>query len=743
MSDFGNVKSLLSRINQRIIGKIVGKFTPLARYTHVSLNLSVQDSLSDASFTAVAHEYMSKLGYKNQPYIIVKHNDKEYDHVHIISTTVKQDLSSVNTRNDRRRSQAITRQLEKDYSLVQVASKSSKTKDHQQYITSLLSLDPHKDAGVRFYIEDQIQRLLSRYKFRSTEEFIKELTNYQIKAIVTTSKKGTKGIAFGLLSEDEHYNQKTGLIPGSRINRNFSFPKLSKRFEANTSQKFIKSQKMRLKKQVHKVYDMFSNLYIDDLPNALKNLGGIDITLTQSETGNIPGYKIYDKSKYIFKASEIDRNFSINSSNPISADNTKTTINFTSKSTEKVFEKIMKEAYSQYFIRNISNTVFESDLLHHLQFKDLQPYIENNASFKFISSFIDRGEASRVTSLFENNLKRLKEGIREIEAKEYQTLLHKGSLADKVINIIAKENKGTTIDGYAILQSLGARYNGTHLSHLKSNKYNIPFISRSVQRTPKKVYPLNPAGARFQNYSMLSYLIDNIPDAKKNIKPTSYFLPMYYPDIYNNLPESVKELYEKVSLGKYLEASISTQQLFERNQVDFIQLLNSKGIFITYENNTFKANSILSTAAISLSPQIESYLKDYSNLSGLLDFQKEKLTNTFEGITKDNALKSLWITYLIEHEIYDKAAYLLITDKQKPLIDPRVYNYHLENGLQEQMGIIRNQNLSKEMAALYKKAAYIFRSAVSTKNKKSREMFNGFKDELTDFQQKSNIDKSI
>lgn len=40
---------------------------------HISLNPHPDDRLSDAELTAIAEEYLARLGYGNQPYAIFKH----------------------------------------------------------------------------------------------------------------------------------------------------------------------------------------------------------------------------------------------------------------------------------------------------------------------------------------------------------------------------------------------------------------------------------------------------------------------------------------------------------------------------------------------------------------------------------------------------------------------------------------------------------------------------------------------
>lgn len=53
---------------------------------HISLNPDPKDTVSDEQFTEKAQEYMERMGYGNQPYIVFKHTDNRNDKSTSIST---------------------------------------------------------------------------------------------------------------------------------------------------------------------------------------------------------------------------------------------------------------------------------------------------------------------------------------------------------------------------------------------------------------------------------------------------------------------------------------------------------------------------------------------------------------------------------------------------------------------------------------------------------------------------------
>lgn len=84
---------------------------------HISLNPHPDDKLTDGELTRMAHEYMQRMGYGDQPYIIVKHEDIDRHHLHIVSVRVDEQGKRINSDFTKRRSLAILRDFEQRYNL--------------------------------------------------------------------------------------------------------------------------------------------------------------------------------------------------------------------------------------------------------------------------------------------------------------------------------------------------------------------------------------------------------------------------------------------------------------------------------------------------------------------------------------------------------------------------------------------------------------------------------------------------
>ena len=55
---------------------------------HISLNPHPDDRLTDQEFEILAREYLDKLGFGEQPFIIYKHEDIDRHHIHIVTVNV-------------------------------------------------------------------------------------------------------------------------------------------------------------------------------------------------------------------------------------------------------------------------------------------------------------------------------------------------------------------------------------------------------------------------------------------------------------------------------------------------------------------------------------------------------------------------------------------------------------------------------------------------------------------------------
>ncbi len=271
---------------------------------HASINPHPDDKLTDADLTEIGREYMEKLGYGGQPYIIFKHDDISRGHIHIVSVRVKSDGSKIYDSMEGKRSEKITEDLEEKYNLH--PAKGQKYED----IRLLSKVDTSK-GEVKKQIASVIRMVEGSYHFQSMGEYkaILSLYNIGIEEVKgEAAGKPYKGILYGVLDKK---GEKIGKqIKSSIFGKKFGYKGLEKRMQ--TSKEKIKKEAVREK--LKKVVSEALSKSPDEV-SFRKNLHekNVDLVLRRSEEGRIYGVTFIDhSSRTILNGSRLGKEFSAN-----------------------------------------------------------------------------------------------------------------------------------------------------------------------------------------------------------------------------------------------------------------------------------------------------------------------------------------------------------------------------------------------------------------------------------------------
>mgnify|MGYP005886421861 CR=1 FL=1 len=167
---------------------------------HVSLNPHPDDKLSDVELSAIAEEYMKRMGYGSQPYVAFKHQDISRHHLHIVSVRVNEEGKKINDKFERRRSKDITRSLEQKYGL-HTAEKVSKEKKPGLKMVDVSA------GNVKEQVENVVKAVINKYHFLTFNEYKAVLTKFNIAAEeVKGSHYGTSysGIVYSATDNDDN-----------------------------------------------------------------------------------------------------------------------------------------------------------------------------------------------------------------------------------------------------------------------------------------------------------------------------------------------------------------------------------------------------------------------------------------------------------------------------------------------------------------------------------------------------------
>ena len=703
------------------------------RYVHATINLPRGEHLEDIDFFEMSKAYMVHMGYGDQPYMVVRHHDTKHEHVHIVSTTIRENGLQINLSNDFKRNVAIQKYLEKQFGL----SPSPETRQDRELPIYRIAQFKNEDInGVRYYIQDITNNMLQKYKVRGFKELSEILRPHHIH-LRTVDHNGRDGVSFGIEVEEGY---RSRFINGSTVHPQLSGPKLQKVFERNKRSKLLPMVKKRLEKQIMITFKLFDSIHFEDLPDVLNSYQNLDCELVYDKENQPKDIIIYDKSGFILRASKISSNIDLtNQPQLINSENGETSIAVDGIQFGLELQKLIKNAFHRSYLDANKRDILLSEFILLKSFKEALLYIASSEQYSFLNHYSTKNGESPLLNLVQNEFESMRDMLGISEAnKEHKTLENRVSILKKVLEAHVfdiSESKSTL---FHLLQSLGLKYGNGRISYINSN---IHFVEMQLDNyyIPNDKEAYISFGSIHQNVRILETLMEVKGGKGTDISATAFFLPMLLPQLYGSMTSDYGKWYEEHSLKAYLHKTERLHLQYEKSASDYIKLFNVKGFYFEQIGYKISLSSIYSKHGVSipLASKTEAYLKSIKNLDQLLNEQSKTLSNIMdEG---RGQLKNLWLSYLIEKELYGKAAFMMIYDKLRPNLDKDVMEYHLEKGLREQLHQVSKQKLNSQQATILRRSAFAFSTLLRNRPYKDEEVFNGFKDELTDYSKRNGI----
>jgi hypothetical protein len=699
------------------------------RYAHISLNLPHGENINDKTFLEISTEYMENMGYGTQPYIIVRHNDTEHQHVHIVTTNVKDDGKVLEIFNSHRRSMATRQHLERKYDLTPAPTTKRKERLPIHRLPELqFGMDAEK--GTRNYLQDVLNSINQKYKVRSFEELARLVRPYHIEVKTTKNESGRTGVKYGLNNQKGY---RTNFINGSEVHRNLSGPKLQKVFDIHSKSKLLPMHRKRLLKQIETTYDLFRTIRPEELEEVVKEYQDIDIKLENNE-GVIEGFTIHDRSGYVFRARELSKNIRRQNRTDIFMNgNEPTQIDIESKQFKLEVQKTIKEALTASYLKSSKQERLLSEHIMTRNFGDIVPSLMASEKHDLLERYIPRDQRTKFRKAVENAFPIVRERLYELETKkEKEALESKFKLIGKVLK---KEifNVGTKQGSVRLLfQSLGVKYHDNKLSFTNSNRHTIP-VKLGHLPFPKEMGNYVSSGFVRQNHLMLEMLTEQSSDNSPKLTASAIFLPMIFPNLYEKMNSDYKKQYEGVALASYVKNAERTHAPFEKSAKDYITLFNAKGFYFVKGEKGFEVKSIYTDngSRWPLPKRTSQYLNSIPDLTTALKEQQTVINNLIEK--GRNKLENLWAGHLMERRMYDKVAFMLSVEKAHPNLHRELVEHHMDNGLRQSLVQVSERQSSIKQNRSLRKGVNALGNLLGGSGYKEEQMFNGFKDEFTDF----------
>jgi len=275
---------------------------------HISLNFDPSEQLSDSLLKDIAAEYMDKIGFSGQPYLLYRHNDAGHPHVHIVSTNIRNDGKRIELHNlGKNQSEKARKQIELKYGLMRPED----SKNKQRYELSPVNVQKvlYGKAATKRAVTTVLNKVISEYKFSSLPELNAVLRQYNVAADRGTERSRinqNNGLVYRILDER---GEKVGVpIKASDFYNKPTLSFLQERFKLNEPQKAI--HKSRLKNAIDFALLKKDNQTLKSLVTALGR-DGINVILRQNEQGFIYGLTYVDhRTKCVFNGSDLGKSYS-------------------------------------------------------------------------------------------------------------------------------------------------------------------------------------------------------------------------------------------------------------------------------------------------------------------------------------------------------------------------------------------------------------------------------------------------
>ncbi len=271
---------------------------------HISLNPHPEDVLTDTELQDIAREYLEKLGFGNQPYLVFKHEDIDRHHLHIVTINVGEDGKRINCDFLYRRSDRIRKELEQKYGL-HPAGHRNPILDNPLRKVDATAGDVKKQVG------NTVKALNRQYRFQTMGEYRALLSLYNL--TVEEARGNVRGREYhGLVYSvtDDAGNKIGNPFKSSLFGKSAGYEAVQGRFARSKQE--IKDRKLADTTKTT-VLSVLQGTYDKEKFVAKLKEKGIDTVLRYTEEGRIYGATFIDhRTGCVLNGSRMGKELSAN-----------------------------------------------------------------------------------------------------------------------------------------------------------------------------------------------------------------------------------------------------------------------------------------------------------------------------------------------------------------------------------------------------------------------------------------------
>ena len=185
--------------------------------SHISVSFALGERVKTEKKIELAEKLLEKLDFKNVPFLVVEHYDKEYEHFHIIAGRIRDDGTTVKEWQMAERAIEATKELERELGLKQVEYK--KSGDRRVKIGEYKQMERTGELSVMTEAKFVIDEVLKNQP--TAEEFVVSLQNSGFDVRPNISEKTGRMNGFSFKKGELKFKS-------SAIAKNYSWQNLQK-----------------------------------------------------------------------------------------------------------------------------------------------------------------------------------------------------------------------------------------------------------------------------------------------------------------------------------------------------------------------------------------------------------------------------------------------------------------------------------------------------------------------------------
>lgn len=276
---------------------------------HVTLNFSRLDMVDNDLLRQIALDYMQRIGFGDQPFLVYRHYDAAHSHIHIATVNIADGGERIETHNiGRNQSEKARKEMEISYNLVRAEDQQKEG----EYVLKPVRLERalYGRSETKAAISSIVREVVGSYRFASLAELNAVLRQFNVLADPGSEgsvRREKGGLVYSLLDAT---GGPVGIpIKASSIFSSPTIKNLEKRYRPNESER--RPYGLRLKHQIDKALANSRNAaQLDELLRAQ----GIRILMRRNTMGNVYGITFIDNAtRTVFNGSDLGKAYAAKS----------------------------------------------------------------------------------------------------------------------------------------------------------------------------------------------------------------------------------------------------------------------------------------------------------------------------------------------------------------------------------------------------------------------------------------------